>query len=61
MFVAELGRIFSTPGRQNVSQTVFENLIKVVGAVYDSYFPMEGANDGHAFDLTDLDTLRLFT
>jgi hypothetical protein len=43
MFVSELGRLFT--GRQNVSQTVFTNLIKIIGAIYDSYLPGEG--DSH--------------
>jgi len=57
MFVSELGRLFT--GRQNVSQTVFSNLIKVIGSVYDSYLPGEGSM--HQFDLTDLDTVRNIT
>jgi len=39
LFVNELKSIFN--GRQNVTQVVFQNLIKVVTAIYDSYVPEE--------------------
>lgn len=57
LFVSELGQLFS--GRQNVSQTVFSNLIDVITKIYDSYLPGEG--DSHQFDLTDLDQVRTIT
>lgn len=57
LFVAELGHLFK--GRQNVSQTVFSNLISVVSKIYDSYLPGEGGS--HQFDLTDLETVRTLT
>ena len=50
-----------------MTQIVFKNLIKTVGAIYDSYLPpdneIEGAETAATmtFDLTDLDTLRKFT
>lgn len=57
LFVSELGQLFT--GRQNVSQTVFSNLISMVGKIYDSYLPGEG--DTHEFDLTDLEAVRTIT
>ena len=67
LFVSELGSLFS--GRQNVSQTVFSNLIEVANHVYDSYLPGVNCSDGissvegvaHPFNLQDLHNLRTIT
>lgn len=65
LFVYELKSLFQ--GRQNVTQTVFKNLISTVRAIYDSYLPPDGEIEGPesaatiSFDLTDLDTVRKLT
>ena len=49
--------------RQNVPQTVYSNLIKTFGAIYDSYIPRkEDQNrDQFKFDFEDLSTVRGMT
>ena len=58
IFVLELSKLFT--GRQNVTETVFSNLTKIISAIYDSYLPPEGV-ESHEFNLLDLEKVRRIT
>jgi len=60
VFINQLESMFS--GRQTVTQVVFQNLIKAIGAIYESYFPQDtepSADSGP--DFRDLCRVRTVT